>query len=169
MEPLRPEDAPGVLLDPQTADIALPADRDRLELVRDWTDGAGLHRGRRRGRAASFSSARARPYAVLSGGGLEPGLYETDGTVAAEAPGPPAPRLAVHAARRQRPPDLLREHEAHVLLDHLELGDVVGAALAEELHQPLHQLLGRAGARGDADDALALEPLLLTCVSLSIR
>ena len=31
VEPLRPEDAPGVLLEPQTADIALPADRERLE------------------------------------------------------------------------------------------------------------------------------------------
>src|SRR3712207_8193879 len=30
----------------------------------------------------------------------------------------------------------------------------------EEVHQPLNQLLGRAGAGGDADRALALEPLL---------
>ena len=37
--PVRPEDAPGVLLEPQTADIVLPADRERLELVRDWADG----------------------------------------------------------------------------------------------------------------------------------
>ena len=28
-----------MLLEPQTADIALPADRERLELVRDWADG----------------------------------------------------------------------------------------------------------------------------------
>ena len=34
-----PRTCPGVLLEPQTADIALPADRDRLELVRDWNDG----------------------------------------------------------------------------------------------------------------------------------
>src|SRR3954470_6608717 len=39
LDPLRPEDAPGVVMDAQTADIALPSDRSRLELVRDWTDG----------------------------------------------------------------------------------------------------------------------------------
>src|SRR5918999_1475141 len=39
LDPLRPEDEPGVLLAPQTADVALPAERDRLELVRDWLDG----------------------------------------------------------------------------------------------------------------------------------
>ena len=36
---MRPEDEPGVLLEPQTVDIALPGDRERLELVRDWKDG----------------------------------------------------------------------------------------------------------------------------------
>src|SRR4051812_8863775 len=39
LAPLRPEDAPGVKMEPQTADIALPGDRERLELVRDWSDG----------------------------------------------------------------------------------------------------------------------------------
>jgi hypothetical protein len=39
LEPLRPEDVPGAKMQPQTADVALPADRDRLELVRDWSDG----------------------------------------------------------------------------------------------------------------------------------
>ena len=34
-----PRTSPGVLLEPQTADIALPGDRERLELVRDWEDG----------------------------------------------------------------------------------------------------------------------------------
>src|SRR5437588_1760464 len=61
---------------------------------------------------------------------------------------------------RQRLADLLREHEAHVLLDDLELGDVGGAAALEELDEALHQLLRRARAGGDADGALALEPLL---------
>ena len=52
LEPLRPEDAPGVALEPQTADIVLPRERDRLELVRDWTDGEDYIEasGRRRGR-----------------------------------------------------------------------------------------------------------------------
>ena len=61
----------------------------------------------------------------------------------------------------QRLADRLREHEADVLLDDLELRDVGRAALAEEADQPLHELLRRAGAGRDADDALALEPLLL--------
>ena len=55
LEPLRPEDAPGVLLEPQTADIVLPADRDRLELVRDWTDGEDWIEAADAGAAASFS------------------------------------------------------------------------------------------------------------------
>jgi hypothetical protein len=39
LEPLRPEDAPGVLLEPQTEDVTLPAQRSRLDLIRDWSDG----------------------------------------------------------------------------------------------------------------------------------
>lgn len=87
MEPVRPEDAPGVLLEPQTADIALPADRDRLRLVRDWTDGEDWIAAADAGAAASFSFRAGGAYAVLSGGDLEPGLYETQGTVEAESPG----------------------------------------------------------------------------------
>ena len=88
LEPLRPEDAPGVMLPPQTADLALPADRPRLDLVRDWSDGEDFIEARDAGAAAtvrSFSAGSA--WAVLSGGELEPGLYETDGTVVAESPG----------------------------------------------------------------------------------
>jgi AhpC/TSA family len=88
MAPLRPEDAPGVLLEPQTADIALPADRDRLELVRDWSDGEDWIAAADAGAAAGFSYTGGAAYAVLSEGGLEePGLYEADGTVEAESPG----------------------------------------------------------------------------------
>ena len=88
MAPLRPEDAPGVLLAPQTADIALPADRDRLELVRDWTDGEDWIEASDAGAAASFGFRAGGAYAVLSEGGLGgPGLYEVDGTVEAESPG----------------------------------------------------------------------------------
>ena len=61
VEPLRPEDVPGALLEPQTADIVLPADRDRLELVRDWTDGEDWIAAADAGAAASFSSAPERP------------------------------------------------------------------------------------------------------------
>src|SRR5436190_2434243 len=63
--------------------------------------------------------------------------------------------------RREPLPDRLGQHEAHVLLDDLELLDVADAAGAEEVDEALDELLGRAGPRGDADDALALEPRLL--------
>jgi Redoxin len=85
--PLRPEDEPGVLLEPQTADIALPADRERLELVRDWVDGKDWIEASDAGAAASFTFRAGGAFAVLSGGELEPGLYEVDGTVTAESPG----------------------------------------------------------------------------------
>jgi hypothetical protein len=87
LEPLRPEDAPGVLLEPQTADIALPADRDRLRLVRDWTDGEDWIAAADAGAAASFPFRAGGAYAVLSGADLDPGLYQTQGTVEAESPG----------------------------------------------------------------------------------
>jgi hypothetical protein len=102
LEPLRPEDAPGVLLEPQTADIALPRDRDRLELVRDWEPGEDYLEAADAGAAVSFSWRGSEAFAVLSGGEVEPGLYETTGTIVAEdpglrlhgvqfTPGPPAP------------------------------------------------------------------------------
>lgn len=87
LEPLKPEDAPGVLLEPQTADIALPADRGRLELVRDWTEGEDFIEAADAGAAASFRFRAGGAFAVLSGDELEPGLYETDGAVVAEEPG----------------------------------------------------------------------------------
>ena len=85
--PIRPEDEPGVLLEPQTADIALPADRERLELVRDWTDGEDWIAAADAGAAASFTYTAGAAYAVLSEGGVEPGLHEVEGTVEAESPG----------------------------------------------------------------------------------
>ena len=87
LEPLRPEDAPGVLMEPQTADIVLPRDRGRLELVRDWTDGEDWIAAADAGAAASFTFTAGQAFAVLSGDDLEPGLYETGGTVTAESPG----------------------------------------------------------------------------------
>jgi AhpC/TSA family len=87
LAPVRPEDAPGVLLEPQTADIVLPADRERLELVRDWADGDDWIEAADDGSAASFNFRGGGAYAVLSGAGVEPGLYESDGTVEAESPG----------------------------------------------------------------------------------
>ena len=43
-----------------------------------------------------------------------------------------APRLSGGASASRRLADLLRQHEADVLVDGAQLGDVVGAALAEE-------------------------------------
>ena len=88
VEPLRPEDAPGIALEPQTADVVLPAERDRVELVRDWVDGPDFIEAADAGAAATAQFRAGGAWAVLSEGGLEdPGLYETEGTVVAEHPG----------------------------------------------------------------------------------
>lgn len=86
MAPLRPEDEQGVLLEPQTADVALPAERERLELVRDWIDGEDFIEAADAGGAATVRFNAGGAWAVLSGS-VEPGLYETAGTVVAEEPG----------------------------------------------------------------------------------
>jgi hypothetical protein len=88
MAAIRPEDEPGVKLEPQTADIALPADRERLELVRDWTTGPDYIEARDAGAGAEVKSFRAgEAWAVLSGT-VEGGLYEApDGIVEADDPG----------------------------------------------------------------------------------
>jgi len=87
LSPVRPEDAEGVLLEPQTADVVLPADRPRVELVRDWTDGEDWIEAADAGAAASIEFEAGEAYAVLSGDAIEPGLYATSGTVVAEDPG----------------------------------------------------------------------------------
>ena len=99
LPPVRPEDRPGVLLEPQTADIALPAERERLELVRDWADGDDWIEAADAGAAASFSFSGGAAYAVLSGAGVEPGLYEVEGRVEAESPG-----LRLHGVQFTRAP-----------------------------------------------------------------
>ena len=87
LDPLRPEDAPGVVLEPQTADIVLPRDRDRLELVRDWTDGEDYIEAQDAGAGAVFEYTGGSAWAVMSGS-VEPGLYEVaGGRVEAESPG----------------------------------------------------------------------------------
>jgi hypothetical protein len=88
LEPLRPEDAPDVVLDAQTADVALPAERERVEFVRDWLSGDDYVEAADAGGAATVSFRAGAAWAVLSGAGIEePGLYETDGTVVADDPG----------------------------------------------------------------------------------
>ncbi len=86
LAPVRPEDAEGVLLEPQTADVTLPAERERLALVRDWTDGEDYIEAADAGASAGVEFTAGGAWAVLSGT-VEPGLYETDGTVVAEDPG----------------------------------------------------------------------------------
>ena len=87
LEPVRPEDAPGVLLEPQTADVSLPADRSRLDLVRDWIDGDDWIEAADAGAAASVAWSGGGAYAVLSGAEREPGVYETDGSIVSDSPG----------------------------------------------------------------------------------
>lgn len=88
LEPLRAEDVPGALLEPQTAAVALPDDRARVELVRSWLDGPDYIEAEDAGAGASVEFDAGGAWAVLSGGGIEqPGLFETDGTVVAEHPG----------------------------------------------------------------------------------
>ena len=88
LEPVRPEDAEGVLLEPQTADIALPADSERLTLVRDWLPGEDYLEAEDAGAAAEFSYSGGSAWAVLSGADRDPGLYEvSEGRVVADDPG----------------------------------------------------------------------------------
>jgi hypothetical protein len=89
--PLRPEDEEGALLVPQTADVTLPAERGRLALSGDWTEGEDFLEAASAGATATVTWQGSEAYAVLSGT-IEPGLYETDGTVTAEQPG-----LRLHA------------------------------------------------------------------------
>ena len=82
----------------------------------------GLDRGRRRRAprraSATAPAARSRCFPAPD---VEPGLYE----IGRDGRGGVARRCGCTACSsrpcRQRPPDLLREHEAHVLLDDLEL------------------------------------------------
>ncbi len=87
LEPIRPEDAPGARMEAQTADVVLPQDRERLELVRDWTSGPDFIEAADAGAAANIDFRAGSAWVVLSGNDVEPGLYETDGEVIAKSPG----------------------------------------------------------------------------------
>jgi hypothetical protein len=86
LEPLRPEDAPEAQMDPQTADVALPADAERVELSGRWAQGPDYVEAEDAGASARVGYRAGEAYAVLSGT-VEPGLHPTDGTVTADAPG----------------------------------------------------------------------------------
>src|SRR3954463_16523586 len=86
LAPLRPEDAPDAQMDPQTADIALPGDVERLELSGDWSEGPDYLEAQSAGATARATFRAGEAYAVVSGT-AEPGLQPSDGTIVAEAPG----------------------------------------------------------------------------------
>jgi hypothetical protein len=86
LEPLRLEDAPGAQMEPQTADVTLPADASRVELTGGWTPGEDYFEADAAGATARVTFRAGEAYAVLSGP-VSPGLHATDGTVVAEAPG----------------------------------------------------------------------------------
>ncbi|MFL5895730.1 MAG: DipZ protein [Thermoleophilaceae bacterium] len=86
MEPLRPEDRPGAALEPQTADVVLPADRGRLELTGDWTEGTDYIEATTPGATARVPYRAGEAYAVLSGT-AGAGLHPTSGTITADTAG----------------------------------------------------------------------------------
>ncbi len=86
LEPLRPEDAPDAQLEPQTADVQLPADAARVELDGDWAEGEDYVEALTPGASARVDYRAGEAYAVLSGS-VEPGLHACDGTVVAEVSG----------------------------------------------------------------------------------
>ena len=104
LEPLRPEDAPGVMLEPQTADI-VAASRPRAPRARARLDRRrGLHRGRRTpARPPSFEYTGGAAWAVLSGGGSSPGSTRCGRQRRGGVAGPAAARLAVHASAPPAP------------------------------------------------------------------
>jgi hypothetical protein len=86
LDPLRPEDEPDAQMQPQTADVALPADVERIELAGGWAEGPDYLEATDAAASARVNFRAGEAYAVLSGT-VEPGLHPTDGTVVAEAAG----------------------------------------------------------------------------------
>ncbi|MGH2906491.1 MAG: hypothetical protein ACRDKI_06940 [Solirubrobacterales bacterium] len=93
MDPVRAEDAPGVELPAQTADLATPADNDRLKVKGDWQQGEDWIEAEKAGSKISTKCSAGAAFAVLSGSAVEyPGVHELpiEGgkvSVVAEAPG----------------------------------------------------------------------------------
>ena len=76
-------------------------------------------------RRRSSASAPAARTPCCPARDVEPGLYEVDGTRRGRRRPACGCMACSSRLRRQLPADLLREHEADVLLDDLELGDVL--------------------------------------------
>ena len=99
LEPMRPEDAPGRdARAPQTADIVLPADRDRLELVRDWNDGEDYIEAQDAGAGAVFEYTGGSAWAVLSGVGRARALRDLGRAHRGRVTGTAPARRPVHAS-----------------------------------------------------------------------
>lgn len=74
---LRQFDAPGVEFPAQTADIALPPERERLQLTGGWNESADWLEAVEAGATAHATCSAAGAYAVVSGRGVEhPGLQQ---------------------------------------------------------------------------------------------
>jgi hypothetical protein len=86
MEPLRPEDRPGAEMEPQTADVVLPADAERVQLTGAWSEGTDYLEAQEAGATAAVAFRAGEAYAVLSGGAPS-GLHRTDGAVTAPEAG----------------------------------------------------------------------------------
>ena len=86
VEPIRPEDAAGAVLKPQTADVSLPAESERVSVSGRWAAGPDYLEAEEPGASVSVDYRAGEAYAVVSGT-EEPGLRQTDGTVVAQAPG----------------------------------------------------------------------------------
>jgi hypothetical protein len=79
MQPLRAEDAPGVELPAQTADIAVPDGLERIKLKGPWVQGKDWLEAEAEGATAIVKCDAGAAYAVISGAGVgEPGVHEVD-------------------------------------------------------------------------------------------
>ena len=93
MQPVRAEDAPGVQLPAQTADLAIPDGSDRLKVKGTWGRADDYIQSEKAGTSISAKCDAGSAWAVLSGEGVEfPGIYEIEiengrATVVADNPG----------------------------------------------------------------------------------
>ncbi len=79
MAPLRPEDAPGAALRAQTADVALPGDRERVRLTGPWNEGRDWLEAGDAEASLTVRCDAGSTWAVLSGPGTPyPGCHEIE-------------------------------------------------------------------------------------------
>lgn len=92
MPPVRPEDAPGAEMPPQTADLALPDGASRLKVKGTWDQADDYIEATKAGNRITAKCEAGSAWAVLSGEGVPyPGLHEVPiegGKVSVEASAP---------------------------------------------------------------------------------